>query len=163
MTAVSAQLRFADRTYDAEVAGPPDGPLVLLLHGFPQTRRTWREQVPALGAAGFHAVAFDQRGYSAGARPADVSEYGIDYLVDDVLAAATSLGHDRFHLVGHDWGGQVAWTVAARYPGSVRSLSVLRGRIPTRSGEPCRTIRRRPIDAPPPRLSRPGDRRPAAQ
>ena len=91
--------------FTAEVAGAADGPLVLLLHGYPQTRHTWREQVPALGAAGYHAVAPDQRGYSAGVRPdpaAGLAAYGIDRLVADVLDLAAAKGHAArpFHLVG---------------------------------------------------------------
>lgn len=118
-------------TFTAEIAGPADGPLVILLHGFPQTRHSWREQVPALGAAGYRAVAPDQRGYSPGVRPdpaADLSAYGVDRLVADVIDIAAALGcrgPARFHLVGHDWGGQVAWLVAASHPDRVASLSVL--------------------------------------
>ena len=113
--------------FTADVAGAPGAPLVILLHGFPQSRHSWREQVPALGAAGFHAVAPDQRGYSAGVRPdpSQLSAYGIDRLVADVLDLADALGAARFHLVGHDWGGQVAWCVAHRHPTRVHSLTVL--------------------------------------
>src|SRR5712692_11642404 len=106
--------------FTADAAGPPDGPLVLLLHGYPQTRHTWRHQVPLLGAAGYRAVAPDQRGYSPGVRPdpADLTAYGIDRLVSDVLdlADASGSGTTPFHLVGHDWGGQVAWFVASQHP-----------------------------------------------
>jgi pimeloyl-ACP methyl ester carboxylesterase len=117
--------------FTAEVAGPPAGeaPLVLLLHGFPQTRHTWRHQVPALAAAGYRAVAPDQRGYSPGARPepADLGHYSIDRLVGDVLALGDANGGRGrpFHLVGHDWGGAVAWMVAARHPDRLASLTVL--------------------------------------
>ena len=102
-----------------------------MLHGFPQTRHSWRHQVPALGAAGYRAIAPDQRGYSPGVRPdpaADLSAYGVDRLVTDVLDMAEAAGRAapaRFHIVGHDWGGQVAWLVAARHPDRVASLSVL--------------------------------------
>ena len=116
--------------FTAEVAGPTGGPLVLLLHGFPQTRHTWRDQVPALGAAGYRAVAPDQRGYSAGVRPdpaAGLAAYSIERLVADVLDIAEAAGHGStpFHLVGHDWGGHVAWTVADRHPSRIASLAVL--------------------------------------
>ena len=123
---------IATRTgrFTAHVVGPRDGDLVVLLHGFPQTRQTWRHQVPVLGAAGYRAVAPDQRGYSAGARPdpADLSAYAVDRLVDDALAVAEACGAPppgRFHLVGHDWGGQVAWLTAARHPERLASLTVL--------------------------------------
>ena len=123
-------IRTPEGQFTAEVAGAADGPLVLLLHGYPQTRHTWREQVPALGAAGYHAVAPDQRGYSAGVRPdpaENLAAYGIDRLVADVLDLAAAKGHAArpFHLVGHDWGGQVAWYVAHRHPERLASLSVL--------------------------------------
>ena len=120
--------------FTAEVAGPADGPLVLMLHGFPQSRHSWRDQVPALGAAGYRAVAFDQRGYSPGARPSpsDLPTYRLDRLVADVLDVATaaaaavgSVNPGRFHLVGHDWGGQVAWATAATHPDRIASLMVL--------------------------------------
>ena len=80
--------------FTADVAGPVGAPLVLLLHGFPQTRHSWRHQVPALGAAGYRAVAPDQRGYSPGVRPdpAELSAYGIDRLARDVLDLAESAG-----------------------------------------------------------------------
>jgi pimeloyl-ACP methyl ester carboxylesterase len=112
-------------TFTADVAGPADGALVLLLHGFPQSRYTWRDVVPALGDAGFRAVATDQRGYTPGVRPDDVAEYTTDRLVGDVLDLADALGAERFHLVGHDWGGQVAWLTAAAHPDRLRSLTVL--------------------------------------
>jgi pimeloyl-ACP methyl ester carboxylesterase len=102
---------------------------VLLLHGFPQSRHSWREQVPALAAAGYRAVAPDQRGYSPGVRPdpADLSAYSVDRLVSDVLALAAAEGHTSrpFHLVGHDWGGQVAWAAAHRHPERIASLTIL--------------------------------------
>src|SRR5262245_22586451 len=121
-------------TYTAWVDGPPQGDVVLLLHGFPQTRHTWRHQVPALAAAGYRVVAPDQRGYSPGARPdpRELSNYGVDVLVADALAVAAagsgSAERDqrgRFHLVGHDWGGAVAWMLAAQHPERLRSLTVL--------------------------------------
>lgn len=123
-----------------EVAGPEDGPLVLLLHGFPQTSYTYRHQLPALAAAGYRAVAPDQRGYSAGARPdpADLANYCIDALVSDVVALAVACGSDRFHLVGHDWGGQVSWATAAANPDRVRSLTVLSRPHPSAFGAALR-------------------------
>ena len=113
--------------FTADVAGPSGAPLVILLHGFPQSRHSWREQVPALGAAGYRAVAPDQRGYSPGVRPdpANLAAYGIDRLVADVLDLADAEGARTFHLAGHDWGGQVAWCVAAGHVARVKSLTVL--------------------------------------
>ena len=111
--------------FTADVAGPEDGPTVLLLHGFPQSRYTWRDALPALADAGFRAVAPDQRGYSPGVRPADLDAYATDRLVGDVLDLLDVLEVDRVHLVGHDWGGQVAWLTAAQHPERLETLTVL--------------------------------------
>jgi pimeloyl-ACP methyl ester carboxylesterase len=112
-------------TFDARAAGPEGGEPVLLLHGFPQTSLAWASQLTALGAAGHRAVAFDQRGYSPRARPAEVEAYGSSELTADVIGVADALGFDRFHLVGHDWGGAVAWQVAGRHPERLRTLTSL--------------------------------------
>ena len=85
---------------------------MILLHGFPQTSYEWRHQIRALAAAGFRAVAPDQRGYSPGARPPDVADYALPLLVQDVIGLADAIGAERFHIVGHDWGAVVAWAVA---------------------------------------------------
>jgi pimeloyl-ACP methyl ester carboxylesterase len=98
---------------------------VLLLHGFPQTSASWRDQVTALASAGYRAVAPDQRGYSPRARPTEVAAYAIPELVGDVIGFADALGAERFHLVGHDWGGAVAWHVAGRHPDRLHTLSVV--------------------------------------
>ena len=119
------QIPVGDMIFDALAAGPEDGELVLLLHGFPQSSYSYRTQLPVLAAQGFRAVAPDQRGYSAGARPSEVSAYAMGNLVGDVLGMATALGAERFHLVGHDWGGAVAWVVGSAVPGRVRSLVAL--------------------------------------
>src|SRR6185295_15348064 len=114
--------------FDALVAGPADGPLVLLLHGFAESLHTWRGQLPALAQAGYRAVAPSQRGYSAGARPdpADTMNYHFDRLVEDAVAVADACGEGRrFHLVGHDWGGSIAWGIADKYPERLASLTVL--------------------------------------
>ncbi|MFV0525909.1 MAG: alpha/beta fold hydrolase [Acidimicrobiales bacterium] len=115
--------------FTADLAGPADGPLVLLLHGFPESRHTWTEALARLADTGYRAVAPDQRGYSPGARPnpADLSNYDYQLLIRDVADLADAVGGDgrRFHLMGHDWGGQVAWGVAAAHPDQVVSLTVL--------------------------------------
>lgn len=105
--------------------GPKEGEAVLLLHGFPQFADSWAEVMVALAKAGYRVIAIDQRGYSAGARPEKVGDYAVDELIEDVLAIATALGLERFHLAGHDWGGIVAWTLAARYPDRLQSLSIV--------------------------------------
>lgn len=111
-------------TFTGRTAGPGYGPAVLLLHGFPQTSHCWAAQLAALADEGYRAVAFDQRGYSPGARPAEVEAYKPAELVGDVLAVADALGLDRFDLVAHDFGGMVAWMVAGHHPERVRTLTV---------------------------------------
>lgn len=111
--------------FDAEMSGPADGPPVLLLHGFPQDLREWDLVVPALHAAGLHTVAVNQRGYSAGARPDDPLAYRMPECVADAVALLDELGLDRAHLVGHDWGGLVAWHTAAEYPDRVATLTAI--------------------------------------
>src|SRR3954463_5947524 len=116
-------------TFDVLTAGPPNAPLVLLLHGFAESFHTWRSQVVALAAAGYRAVAPHQRGYSPDARPntADASNYEFDKLIGDAMniAAACGQADRRFHLVGHDWGGSIAWGIADKYPERLASLTVL--------------------------------------
>lgn len=114
-------------TFDVREAGPADGTPVLLLHGFPQSARSWTQVVAHLleASAGLRLVAPDQRGYSPGARPAEVAAYATGTLAADVLGLADALGLGRFHLVGHDWGAAVAWTVAAHHPARLRSLTAL--------------------------------------
>lgn len=112
-------------TYEAIADGPADGRLVLLLHGFPQSSREWRPVISALAGAGYRAVAYDQRGYSPGARPADVASYAMSELVGDVLAIADALGAESFDLAGHDWGAAVAWQTACRNPDRVRTLTTV--------------------------------------
>jgi pimeloyl-ACP methyl ester carboxylesterase len=106
-------------------AGPDDGEPVLLLHGFPQFADIWSDLMLSLAAAGFRTFAPDQRGYSAGARPHEIKSYDVAHLASDVLALADSLNLGSFHLVGHDWGGFLAWKLAAEHPDQVRTLSVL--------------------------------------
>jgi pimeloyl-ACP methyl ester carboxylesterase len=116
-------------SFDALVAGEPDAPLVLLLHGFAESMHCWRAQLEALADAGYRAVAPSQRGYSPGARPdpRDTKNYDIERLMDDAMAIAAVCGQSdrRFHLAGHDWGGSIAWALADRYPEGLASLTVL--------------------------------------
>ncbi|GAA3857316.1 alpha/beta hydrolase [Saccharothrix violaceirubra] len=126
-------------TFDAIAAGPEDGRPVLFLHGFPQAAITWEFPVSVLGRAGCRAVAVDQRGYSPGARPATVAEYGVAELVGDVLAIADELGWSRFDLVGHDQGAAVAWWVAADHPARVRTLTAVSTPHPDALAEAVRT------------------------
>jgi pimeloyl-ACP methyl ester carboxylesterase len=115
--------------FDVSVAGSETAPLVLMLHGFGVSRFYWDAQVPALAAAGYFAVAPNQRGYAIDARPdpADHSQYRVDRLIKDAFDIAAVLGHGtrRFHLVGHDWGASLAWQIADQYPERLLSLTNL--------------------------------------
>jgi pimeloyl-ACP methyl ester carboxylesterase len=126
-------------SFDAIADGPPDGRPVLLLHGFPEAGVEWSHQVAALGAEGFRAVAPDQRGYSPGVRPERATDYAMDALVADVVALADELGWERFDLIGHDWGGAVAWWTADAHPERLRSLSVVSTPHPAALGEALRS------------------------
>ena len=97
----------------------------VLLHGFPETGESWSAQVAALEDAGFRAVAPDQRGYTPSNRPDGRAAYRLDALVDDAVGMIDATGEERVHLVGHDWGGAVAWAVAAAHPDRLRSLTVV--------------------------------------
>ena len=111
-------------------AGPADGPLVVLLHGFPEFWYGWRNQIGPLAAAGLRVVAPDQRGYNLSDKPAGRQAYGLDTLANDVLGLADALGRKRFAVVGHDWGGALAWHLAARNPERIERAAVLNGPHP---------------------------------
>jgi pimeloyl-ACP methyl ester carboxylesterase len=118
-------LAHAGLAFTVDACGPDDGEPVLLLHGFPQSRHAWRAVLPALGAAGFRCIAPDQRGYSPGARPSGTDAYRTDVLVGDALGLLDAIRAPRAHLVGIDWGGQIAWHAASRAPERIASLAVL--------------------------------------
>jgi pimeloyl-ACP methyl ester carboxylesterase len=113
-------------------AGPADGPMVVLLHGFPEFWWSWRHQLVALGDAGFRAVAPDLRGYGASDKPP--RGYDAYTLSSDVAGMVRALGARDAAVVGHDWGGVLAWTVATLHPGLVRSLGVVGMPHPLRLG-----------------------------
>ncbi len=100
------------------------GQLILFAHGFPEFWFQWRRQLNEFGRD-YLAVALDLRGYNLSHKPADVSQYAISHLVEDLRALATHLGQAKFFLVGHDWGGVVCWFLAARYPEAVKKLVIL--------------------------------------
>ncbi len=111
--------------FDVREGGPADGEPVVLLHGFPQDKDSWKHIEPLLHEAGLRTFVFDQRGYSPRARPKGRREYTGDKLADDVIALLDAAGLDSAHIVGHDWGGGVAWGVASNFPDRVRSVTVL--------------------------------------
>jgi pimeloyl-ACP methyl ester carboxylesterase len=116
---------------DVQVAGDSRDPAVILLHGFPESHRTWRHQVPALATDRF-VLAPDQRGYARSSKPEGVEEYAPDKPVADLLALADHFGIDRFTLVGHDWGGAIAWMAALQHPGRVERLIIINAPHPQR-------------------------------
>ena len=101
------------------------GPLVLLLHGFPEFWYAWRHQLPALAAAGFRAVAPDLRGYNLSGKPRGIGSYAVATLAADVAALVTGLAEERAFVAGHDWGGALAWSLPGLQPGLVRKLAIL--------------------------------------
>src|SRR5271169_957786 len=109
----------------AVAAGPKDGPLVILLHGFPEFWYSWRKQIGPLADAGFRVVAPDQRGYNVSSKPLLIADYSVGKLVKDVIAIADQLGREKFFLAGHDWGAGVAWATALQYPQRLRKLAIL--------------------------------------
>ena len=121
----SLRIPVGPLVFDAVAVGPPDGAPVVLLHGFPQTSRSWRGVWPALADAGFRVVAPDLRGYSPDARPDRVEDYRLPLLVDDVVGMLDHLGAPTAHVVGHDWGAAIAWHVAARHPERLRTLTAV--------------------------------------
>lgn len=117
--------RRGDLLFDVTDSGSSDGPVVVLLHGFPQRASSWSAVTAALTEQGYRCLAPNQRGYSDGARPSGRRAYRTAELVEDVLALLDAAGADRVHLVGHDWGANVAWAVAAHHPARLASLSAL--------------------------------------
>ena len=102
-------------SFRARVAGlGGDGPALVLLHGFPESSIMWTPLLGRAAEAGFRVVAFDQRGYSPGARPVGADQYAIDVLVGDIFAVADAVGFGSFHLIGHDWGSIVGWAATSR-------------------------------------------------
>jgi pimeloyl-ACP methyl ester carboxylesterase len=111
--------------FDMYVGGPEDGQPVLLLHGFPQDHREFDLLAPKLHAAGLRTYALDQRGYSPGARPVPVAEYKLTEPAADAVAVLDALGIESAHVVGHDWGSQIGWLLAAGHPERVRTLTAV--------------------------------------
>lgn len=115
-------LQTARGDFDVILDGPEDGPVVILLHGFPELNISWRHQIPALAAAGYRVVAPNQRGYAGSVRD---GSYATADLAADVVAMLDAVGAEHAVVVGHDWGGGVAWTVAHLYPQRVSALVAL--------------------------------------
>ena len=115
----------AGLTFDVRDGGRPDAECFVLLHGFPETSMSWARVAEQLHREGYRTLAPDQRGYSPRARPEGVAPYRIEELAADVVALVDQSGGERVHLVGHDWGGIVAWYLGAHHPEAFRTLTVL--------------------------------------
>jgi pimeloyl-ACP methyl ester carboxylesterase len=111
-------------TLNVQRGGPEGGEPIIFLHGFPESHRTWRAVAPAL-AEDFRVIAPDQRGFAGSDKPEGVEHYRTDRIVEDLIALADALGLERFTLVGHDWGGAVAWLAALRHPDRVQRLVIV--------------------------------------
>ena len=128
-------------------AGPPDGPLVLLMHGFPELAYSWRNQLGPLGAAGYHAVAPDMPGYGRSDKP-DVT-YDCEWINATLIGVADALGHRRVVIAGHDWGGLLVWIMARQYPERIAGVIGLNTPdLPRPPLPPIRLLRERTRDRP---------------
>ncbi|KQP92339.1 alpha/beta hydrolase [Methylobacterium sp. Leaf113] len=137
-------LTLPDVTLQVATAGPRDGTPTILLHGFPEAWFGWRNQINALAASGLRIIVPDQRGYNRSSKPRLLSAYHLDRLADDVLALADHFGAEQVQVVGHDWGGIIAWWLAARNPERIRRLVILNAPHPDVIGA---YTRRHPIQA----------------
>jgi epoxide hydrolase 4 len=140
-----SELRFSYHqtngvTLHVAQAGPPDGKPVMLLHGFPEFWYGWRHQIDALAEAGFLVIAPDQRGYNHSDRPPGVGAYDLDLLAKDIVGLGEALGHARFDLVGHDWGGIVGWWLASHHAEHIERFAALSAPHPAVWTEAMRTI-----------------------
>lgn len=118
-------------TFHVALEGPPTGEPILFLHGFPEFWYGWRKQMHFFAEQGYRVIVPDQRGYNLTDKPAKVTDYKISTLATDVDQLIQALGYEQVHLVGHDWGGAVAWWVATMYPHRLKSLSLLNIPYPT--------------------------------
>jgi len=105
--------------------GPPDGPLVILLHGFPEFWYGWRKQIPALVEAGYHVLAPDQRGYNVSNKPKGIGAYNLGLLAQDVVGLLDAQECDKAFVVGHDWGGLVAWWLGMKHADRLQRMAIL--------------------------------------
>ena len=118
-----------------------EGPLVVLLHGFPEFWYSWRHQIPAIADAGYHVVAPDMRGYNRSEKPAGWRAYDAEHLAGDIAALIRHFGVEKAHVVGHDWGAAVAYLTAMEHPDVVERLAILNVPHPARMLAAFRTVR----------------------
>jgi epoxide hydrolase 4 len=120
----SVHLQTNGITLHAKISGPPEGPLILLLHGFPDFWYGWRKQIPPLAQAGYRVIVPDQRGYNLSEKPPAVKDYALDTLASDILGVIQWAGRQKAIIAGHDWGAVVAWRLAEKYPEVVEKLII---------------------------------------
>lgn len=120
------------------LAGPEDGSLAVLLHGFPEHWVSWRKQIPVLAKAGYRVVVPDQRGYNRSDKPKGIRPYRIDALTKDVAGLIQEMGREAAVIIGHDWGGGVAWQFAADYPQMTEKLIIMNAPHPKAMGREFR-------------------------
>jgi pimeloyl-ACP methyl ester carboxylesterase len=137
---VTERIRVGDVSLHVFRAGPTDGPLVVLLHGFPELAYSWRAQIPALAAAGFSVVAPDLRGHGASDCPPGDAAYTMRAFVDDVVGLIDVLNRAQAFVVGHDWGARTAWAAAARVPGRIPRIIAINSPWSGRSARPPTTL-----------------------
>ena len=125
MTASQHMIQANGLRFRVLADGPPDGELVLLLHGFPEGAESWTRQIDAIARSGALAVAPDMRGYGRSDAPSTVEDYRLDALVEDTAQIIKAFGRERAHVAGHDWGAMVAWYFAAAHPEMTYTLTVL--------------------------------------
>lgn len=126
-------------TLDVRLCGPEDGPLMVLLHGFPEFSYGWQKVMEPLAAAGYRVAAPDQRGYGWSEKPTGIGSYSVDQLTADIAGLITALGRRRAYVAGHDWGGVVAWALAMAKPEMVERLVILNMPHPKVMGRHIRT------------------------
>jgi pimeloyl-ACP methyl ester carboxylesterase len=119
------QRRVATNGIELNIAEAGEGPLVLLLHGFPESWYSWRHQLPALADAGYHAVAPDMRGYGKSDKPHEVKAYNQVEVVNDIIGLIPALGYETAIVFGHDWGAPTAWSTALHHPDKVTAVGAL--------------------------------------
>ena len=119
------QFRRGELAFDVIDEGPAEGPVVVLLHGFPQSNASWAPVIQLLAGRGYRCIAPNQRGCSPGARPPRIRDYRVPELVEDVRALINASDAERVHVVGHDWGAMVAWAVAAAIPERLHSVTAI--------------------------------------
>jgi len=138
-----SERRIASNGIELNIAEAGKGPLVLLLHGFPESWYSWRHQFKPISDAGYHVVAPDMRGYGKSDKPKEIEAYNQVEVRKDVIGLIDALGYDRAVVIGHDWGAPTAWATALHHPDKVRAVGALsvpfipRSPVPRRPGRIC--------------------------